>query len=382
MLDKPDDHPYAPRQEMPKPPERPLTLVPWDKIQLTTGPRYLVRNILPLMAMIVVYGPPKCGKTFWLFDILMHVALGWEYRGRRVQQGGVVYCLFEGQAHFAARVEAFRQQHMSEYGDAVPFVLMPIKIELVKDHQRLIAAIRDHCGFVPAIVVLDTLNRSFTGSESSDEAMTAYISACDAIREALRCAVAIVHHSGLAEGRARGHTALLGAADTQIGVKRDAADNVVAVVEYMKDGPDETQVVCRLEQVEVGYDADGEPITSCICVPVEGGPVITKSFKRNRRDKTFDEAFDEIAYGGTIDHHVRGDGPHVAAVLLDRVEIEFKRRYVCEKGDAKQQTMTRKKQWQAAINAAIEKRGYAAEVTRDARQLLWRANYERGNEGE
>jgi hypothetical protein len=378
MLNRPDDHPYAPRPEAPKPPEKPLTLVPWKDIKLSAGPRYLVRNIIPLAAMVVVYGPPKCGKTFWLFDLLMHVALGWDYRGRRVQQGGVVYCLFEGQAHFAARVEAFRQRHLETYGDDVPFVLMPIKLELVKDHPRLVTAIRERCGFAPAVVTLDTLNRSFTGSESSDEAMTAYIGACDAIREALQCAVVIVHHSGLAEGRARGHTALLGAADTQIGVRRDGADNVVATVEYMKDGPDEAQDVCRLEQVEVGTDEDGEPITSCVCVPVEGGPVVLKSFKRSRSDKTFDEAFDEIAFSGTIDHRVHRDGPLVSAVLLDRVETEFKQRYVCEKGDTKQQSATRKKAWQRAIDAAIEKRGYAAEVTKDARQLLWRANYESG----
>jgi hypothetical protein len=36
----------------------------------------------------------------------MHVALGWKYRDRRVQQGAVVYCAFEGQAGLRNRVEA------------------------------------------------------------------------------------------------------------------------------------------------------------------------------------------------------------------------------------------------------------------------------------
>jgi RecA-family ATPase len=89
-------------------------------------------------------------------------------------------------------------------------------VELEREHARLVEAIRAQAGGPVAAVVLDTLNRSFTGSESSDEAMTAYVKACDAVREALGCAVIIVHHSGLAEGRARGHTALLGSADAQI----------------------------------------------------------------------------------------------------------------------------------------------------------------------
>jgi hypothetical protein len=36
-----------------------------------------------------------------------------------------VYRLFEGQANFAARAEAFRQRHLAEYAEEVPFRLMP-----------------------------------------------------------------------------------------------------------------------------------------------------------------------------------------------------------------------------------------------------------------
>lgn len=374
MLHKP--HPNEPdnRQANKKPA---LQLIPWNKIRLGSGPRYLVKGLVPMGGLVVIYGPPKSGKTFWLFDLLMHVVLGWEYRGRRTQKGGIVYCLFEGQAHFAARAEAFRQQHLAEHTDDVPFYLMSTRIALVKDHRALIDTIRKSSnGSSPKVVVLDTLNRSFTGSESSDEAMTAYISACDAIREALDCVVIIVHHSGLESGRYRGHTALLGAVDAQISVERDAVDNVVATVEYMKDGPDGVKITSRLESVEVDTDEDGAPVTSCIITPIDGGPVAAKSLRRNRRDKTFDEAFAEILLRGAIEHRIHRDGPLVQAVDLDAVEIEFKRRYVCEKGDAKQQTATRKKQWQAAENDALTKRGYAAEVTKDSRQMLWKAQGE------
>lgn len=375
MLDRP--HPNAPKSRQ-EPKKAPLQLIPWDKIRLSTAPRYLIKNLIPKTGLVVVYGPPKCGKTFWLFDVLMHIALGWDYRGRRTHQGGVVYCLFEGQDGFAARKEAFEQRFLSEYTDEIPFVLMPTKIELVKDHPRLIEAILNHNnGMIPAVVTLDTLNRSFTGSESSDEAMTAYVAACDAIREALNCVVVIVHHSGLAEGRSRGHTSLLGAADAQIAVRRDAADNVETEVEYMKDGPDGHKTASRLEAIEVEVDEDGDGITSCVVVATD--PVPETQFrlvKRSRRDKTFDEAFEEIVFKGTVDYRSHGDGPLVHAVQLDTVELEFKRRYVCDKGDTKQQTMTRKKQWQAAVNDALTKRGYAAEVTRDARQLVWRTEGE------
>lgn len=247
-----------------------LELISWDQIKLSTVARYLVKNIIPAVGLVVVYGPPKCGKTFWVFDLVMHIALGWEYRGHRTHQGSVLYCLFEGQTGFTARVEAFRQSRLAEQADSVPFHLLNTRIALVKDHPRLIAAVKQHAGNKPpAAVVLDTLNRSFTGSESSDADMTAYVSAADAIREAFDCTVIIVHHCGLEAGRPRGHTALLGAADAQIGVVKDSSDNVVASVEYMKDGPAEGEIVSRLKVVDVGIDDDGEPITSCIVEPAE-----------------------------------------------------------------------------------------------------------------
>jgi len=102
---------------------------------------------------------------------------------------------------------------------------MPTRIDLVKDHAGLIASIQEQSQ-TPVLVVLDTLNRSLRGSESSDEDMTAYLNAADAIREAFECAVVIVHHCGVDGTRPRGHTSLTGTVDAQLAVKRDAADTL------------------------------------------------------------------------------------------------------------------------------------------------------------
>jgi hypothetical protein len=102
----------------------------------------------------------------------MHVALGWEeYRGRRVVPGPVVYCAFEGASGFNARAAAFRIRHNIAPDLKVPFLLMPMRMDLVKDHAGLIACIQEQSG-TPILVVLDTLNRS-RGSESSDACFTA-----------------------------------------------------------------------------------------------------------------------------------------------------------------------------------------------------------------
>ncbi|MGC2410951.1 MAG: AAA family ATPase [Methyloceanibacter sp.] len=248
-----------------------IRLVAFDDIKLGTEPRYLVRGLIPLVGLTVIWGPPKCGKSFSAFDLMMHVALGWEYRSRRVQQGTVVYCAFEGQSGIRGRVEAFRQRFLAENAGSVPFYLQAMMLDLVRDHAELVAAIRLTLGEVkPVAVVLDTLNRSLRGSESSDEDMTAYISAADAIREVFDCSVIIVHHCGIDGTRPRGHTSLTGAVDAQLAVKRDGTGNIVVTVEWMKDGPEGDTIASRLEKIEVGTDEDGESITSCVVEPVTG----------------------------------------------------------------------------------------------------------------
>jgi RecA-family ATPase len=245
-----------------------IKLMPFDKIKLGTNRRYLVKGIVPFPGLTVIWGAPKSGKSFWTLDLTMHIALGREYRGKRVHQGPVVYCCFEGQSGVSARVEAFRQRFLPEDAESVPFYLQPAPMDLIKDYQDLITAIRD-LESSPVAVVLDTLNRSLNGSENSDEDMGAYIKATDAIRDAFNCSVMVVHHCGVNDSRPRGHTSLTGAADARLAVTRDAAKNILVDVEFMKDGEGSEQIVSALESVEVGKDDDEDIITSCIVVEAE-----------------------------------------------------------------------------------------------------------------
>jgi hypothetical protein len=252
-------------------------LVPFEQITLGSERANLVKGIIPRPGLVVVWGPPKCGKSFWTFDLVMHVALGWPYRGRRVAQGGVVYLALEGGKGFEARIEAFRQRFLGEHAGEVPFFLVTDALNLIAEHADLIGCIRSQLsGKLPAAVVIDTLNRSLSGSESDDKDMAAYIRAADTIRHEFGCAVIVVHHCGIDATRPRGHTSLVGAVDAQLACKRDAAQNIVVTVERMKDGPDGDTVASRLEALEVGADEDGEAVTSCVVVAAEIEPSAAK----------------------------------------------------------------------------------------------------------
>jgi hypothetical protein len=275
--------------------ERRIHFTKFGAIRLSTMTRYIVKGILPTSGIVVVWGPPKCGKSFWVFDVTAHVAAGWSYRGRRVKQCAVVYFALEGQLGFEARKEAFSKEHNV---NDLPFYLSTDRIVLPRDGNAIITSIKQNFPDVtPGIVVLDTLNRSISGSENDPGDMGAYVRAADLIRETFGCLVIIIHHCGVEGQRPRGHTALTGADDAQVAVRRDDNKNIVATVEHMKDGPAGAEVVSFLEHITVGTDDDGEPITSCVvrdaameAAPKKSGP-ITKA------DRAFRELFNLINDG-------------------------------------------------------------------------------------
>src|SRR5258707_8648035 len=96
--------------------------------------------------------------------------MGREYRGCRVHQNEIVYLALEGQAGFVNRRDAFYQECLSP-GETVPaFKLCGATLDLIKDHQQLIADIRRQSSS-PGCIIIDTMNRSLAGSENKDVIM-------------------------------------------------------------------------------------------------------------------------------------------------------------------------------------------------------------------
>jgi hypothetical protein len=245
-----------------------LTLLTDIAVQLTG--RYLIKGLLPGRGLVIEWGPPKSGKSFVSTDIALHIAYGLMYRGRRTAQATVVYICAEGASGFGARLTAWRTQNSVDESIVPAFYVLPERLDLANQGQILVEDIKAQVPSRPGLVVIDTLNRTFSGSESNDQDMTAYVTAADAIIQAFDCCVLVVHHCGIDGTRPRGHTSLTGAADAQIAISRDKTSGIInAKVEWMKDGPEDFDSNSRLEVVEVGQDEDGDPVTSCVIVPTD-----------------------------------------------------------------------------------------------------------------
>ncbi len=239
-----------------------------------------VEGLLVEGGMSVWYGDSNVGKTFAVLDLAMHVALGREYRGRAVDQGGVVYCALEGVAGIRNRVAAWMKHHWAKPADRrdLPLAIVPSAINMLDteaDVQALIEAIKvaaEQLGQPVKFVVIDTLSRALAGgNENSPEDMGALVRASDMVRQATGAHLGYVHHAGKDAARgARGHSLLRAATDTEVEISRTEGSDV-SVVRVTKQRELEIgdDMGFRLEVIDLGTNRRGKPLTSCVALPAD-----------------------------------------------------------------------------------------------------------------
>lgn len=227
----------------------------------------LVKGLIGSSGLVVIWGPPKSGKSFVALDLGLHIAAGRPWRGRRVRRGVVVYVAAEAGESMHMRIVAAR----TKFGhDGLPFFVIPVAPNMLdrEDFGELVTTLRE-CeeGHAPIVAIfVDTLSRTAPGAnENAPEDMTRYVATLDKLRQEFGCAVLAVHHSGKDRERGmRGHSALLAAVDTGV----EIADGKI-VFAVQRDYPGGETFAFGLEPVELGRDEEGDPIVSCIVVERE-----------------------------------------------------------------------------------------------------------------
>lgn len=101
--------------------------------------------------------------------------------------------------------------------------------------------------------------------------MSLVVATCEAIKQRINGLVLLVHHTGkdVTKG-SRGYTGLPAAVETSIEVTRTGNSRGWKLIK-LRDSQDGLKHGFSLETVHVGFDEEGEPITSCVVNPIVNG---------------------------------------------------------------------------------------------------------------
>ena len=250
----------------PAPHVEPLRFVSAAHIKTLPPVSWRVKNLLPAQGVAAIYGPPASGKSFLALDMAAAIASGRDWFGHKTAAAPVFYINLEGSGALKNRIAAWEHERERAFPDGVTFCLGAFN--LLENMDSLVAAIPSGC-----VVVVDTLAASAPGfDENSGADMSRAIEALSRVEREKNGLALVVHHSGKDASRGlRGHSSLLGALDAAICVDRSGASSVRRwTATKVKDGEDGIGAAFSLHRVELGTDADGDMVSSCIVRRVEG----------------------------------------------------------------------------------------------------------------
>ena len=250
----------------PAPHVEPLQFITAAQIKDLPPVAWRVKNLLPAQGVAAIYGPPASGKSFLALDMAAAIAEGRPWFGHKSDVAPVLYIYLEGGGALKNRLTAWESERERPFPDGVAFHLG--KFNLLEDSDALMAAMPHG-----AVVVVDTLAAAAPGmDENASSDMGLAIEALGRVAREKNGLALVVHHSGKDAARGlRGHSSLLGALDAAICVDRSGASSVRRwTLAKSKDSEDGIGAAFSLHRVDLGTDADGDTVSSCVVRRVEG----------------------------------------------------------------------------------------------------------------
>lgn len=172
-------------------------------------------------SLCIMYGEWETGKSFVAQDMALSIASGRMFLDQfEVASGAVMYICSEGQAGISKRILAWMKDH--QVAEIDNFIIVPCSFDFTRQEEAVAALeiAKVDLGALPQFTVVDTIPRNMMGDENSPKDMTAFVRNLDVIREATGGTVLGLTHRGKdVTKKVRGHTSLMGAADTIIQVE-------------------------------------------------------------------------------------------------------------------------------------------------------------------
>jgi len=239
-------------------------------IEFSNEANDFIEGLLNKGEVSAIVAPSGVGKSFFALDIGSCVAMGRNWRGREVEQGGVLYVCLEGDGGFKRRIKAFQNEGL--LSEDCPFYLDTHSLSLLNedDHAQFISAVmalvEKHDEIM--LIMIDTFARATAGAEeNSSQYMTQAMQAAKTIADSIEAHVCLIHHTGKnADRGARGSSSFYASLDTEITLSKHEKDAsiIVAQTTKQKDFPFPEEFQFSLKPVDLGSDTRDRPLSSCV----------------------------------------------------------------------------------------------------------------------
>ena len=239
-----------------------------EEQDLAPDPVWMINNLLPDRATVLINGKSGDFKSFIAQDIALAIATGIETHGAApIRIGPTFYGAHEGRNEIKKpRKRAWKAARGVEgrtdfFVAPAPHVALPEQCEEFREQIRVRLRAPD-CKKIGAIF-LDTVAKCMIGLNENDARDCGiFIAFVDSLRDEFECPVICLHHFGKDEGRGgRGSSALPAGFDTIIHVKRAPGTKLVKVwVSQHKDADEPRDPWC-FEGRTVGASLAFFPVT-------------------------------------------------------------------------------------------------------------------------
>lgn len=245
----------------------------WAKEVVFAEEEWLIHGIIPAASYALLIGRRGSAKSFLALDAAFRGACGSNFFGQKCETFGTIYFVGEKKGRFGKRVQAWIQAS-GKPDPAVMIVSKVPNVTLDQDVDDVIAFIErmkpsfEERGAPLRMIMLDTLVRSIGGKSDSDfEVAGVATEAFQKIVDATGVTVMPLHHmaKNLDQTSGRGAGVWEDAADSIIRIDRKPGEDIRTVtLSKQSDEADGLEFAFGLEVIEVGTDAGGRSVSSCI----------------------------------------------------------------------------------------------------------------------
>lgn len=184
------------------------------------GPiEWLIEDYFEAKTISIIWGDTMAFKSFLALEVCFCVAAGLDWHGQEVKQGSVLYVCGEGANGIARRVTGLRQKY--DIWDEIPLYVSSGSRDIIeREAMKEVIEYGESLGTQINLVMVDTVNRNFSGEENSSKDVARAYKHLDMVKEVFDCSIVMVHHTGKSGTIIRGSAAWVQNVDASYEMKR------------------------------------------------------------------------------------------------------------------------------------------------------------------